>query len=102
VEIIEKRGKWCILEEDETRGIRKLHKFRTELEAKEFLGFKEPVKEHIEPIIECNDESCDQDPCECEEEAENGKKEKESSKEKTSPNKQKTVLSSKGSSKKKI
>lgn len=90
MEIYEKRGRWCLRDSSGA-----LHKFSTELEAKEFLGFKDPVKD-------CNDESCDQDPCECEEEAKNGKKEEESSKEKASPNKQKTILSSKGSSKEKV
>jgi|TARA_B100001093_G_C26820941_1_gene1011846 hypothetical protein len=90
VEIFEKRGRWCLRD-----GKGTLHKFPTELEAKEFLGFKDPVKD-------CIDEDCDGNPCECDTETEDGKKEEESGKEKASPNKQKTVLSSKGSSKKKI
>ncbi len=75
VEIFKHRERWCYYDE-----AGKLHKFSTELKAKESLGFKDPAKD-------CNDESCDQDPCECEEETKNGEKEKESGKEKASSNK---------------
>jgi len=88
--IYEKRGTWYLSVPGED-----IKTFPSEEAAKASLGFKDPAKD-------CNDESCDQDPCECEEEAKNGKKEEESGKEKASPNKQKTVLSSKGSSKKKV
>jgi hypothetical protein len=88
--IFEKRGRWCLRTD---AGV--LRKFNTENEAKEFLGFKDPVKD-------CIDEDCDGNPCECDTETENGKKEEKSGKEKASPNKQKTVLSSKGSSKKEV
>jgi len=73
--IYEKRGRWCLRDNSG-----KLYKFNTESEAKKFAGWVPPVEETL-----------------------NGSEtEEKSSKKETSPNKQKTVLSSKGSSKKKI
>ena len=46
MEIFEKRGKWCFLEVIEDQGIRKLHKFRTEEEAKIAAGWVPPVEEN--------------------------------------------------------
>lgn len=80
MEIFEKRGKWCFLEVIEEQGIRKLHKFSTEEEAKLAAGWVPPVEETL-----------------------NGsKKEKESGKEEASTDKQASVFSSKGPSKKKV
>ena len=59
MEIFEKRGKWCFLEIIEDQGIRKLHKFGTEEEAKIAAGWVSPVEECCE--------DCECDPCECEE-----------------------------------
>jgi hypothetical protein len=67
-EIYEKRGRWCLRDSSGN-----LQKFNTELEAKEFLGYKEPSDEcedcECDPC-ECEDcecEDCECDPCECEE-----------------------------------
>tara|TARA_R110000772_G_scaffold4302_2_gene15092 strand:+ start:3379 stop:3561 length:183 start_codon:yes stop_codon:yes gene_type:complete len=43
IEIYEKRGLWCLRD---AQG--QLHKFPTEQEAKDFLGFKEPTEEPTE------------------------------------------------------
>jgi len=48
MEIFEKRGKWCFLEIIEDQGIRKLHKFRTEEEAKIAAGWVPPVEEILD------------------------------------------------------
>ena len=48
MEIFEKRGKWCFLEVIEDQGIRKLHKFRTEEEAKIAAGWVPPVEEILD------------------------------------------------------
>lgn len=81
MEIFEKRGKWCFLEVIEEQGIRKLHKFSTEEEAKLAAGWVPPVEETL-----------------------NGskKEEKKSSEEEASTDKQAPVFSSKGPSKKKV
>ena len=80
MEIFEKRGKWCFLEVIEEQGIRKLHKFSTEEEAKLAAGWVPPVEETL-----------------------NGsKKEKKSSEEEASTDEQTFVFGSKGSSKKKV
>lgn len=79
MEIFEKRGKWCFLEIQEDQGIRKLHKFGTEEEAKTAAGWVPPVEEILD----------------------GSKKEEEGSKEETSTYKQAPVLSGKGSSKEK-
>tara|TARA_B110000285_G_C14875797_1_gene491427 strand:- start:118 stop:312 length:195 start_codon:yes stop_codon:yes gene_type:complete len=60
VDIYEKRGKWRY-----TDAEGKLHKFNTEEEALESLGFNDV----------CDD--CDCDPCECEEEYYDGDEEEE-------------------------
>ena len=57
MEIFEKRGKWCFIEEDESRGIRKLHKFGTEEEAKLEAGWVPPA--------DCGCWDCKCEPCEC-------------------------------------
>lgn len=80
MEIFEKRGKWCFLEVIEDQGIRKLHKFGTEEEAKIAAGWVPPVEEILD----------------------GSKEEEESSEEKTSADKQAPVLSSKGPGKKKV
>ena len=80
MEIFEKRGKWCFLEIHEDQGIRKLHKFGTEEEAKIAAGWVPPVEEILG----------------------GSKEEEESSEEKTSTDEQAPVLSSKGPSKKKV
>ena len=60
MDIYEKRGKWRY-----TDAEGKLHKFNTEEEALESLGFNDV----------CDD--CDCDPCECEEEYYDGDEEEE-------------------------
>lgn len=80
MEIFEKRGKWCFLEIHEDQGIRKLHKFGTEKEAKIAAGWVPPVEEILD----------------------GSEAEEESSEEKTSTDEQAPVLSSKGPSKKKV
>ena len=60
MDIYEKRGKWRY-----TDAEGKLHKFNTEEEALESLGFNDV----------CDD--CDCDPCECEEEYYDGEEEEE-------------------------
>ena len=57
MEIFEKRGKWCFLEIIEDQGIRKLHKFRTEEEAKIAAGWVPPA--------DCGCQDCKCEPCEC-------------------------------------
>ena len=80
MEIFEKRGKWCFLEIIEDQGIRKLHKFGTEEEAKIAAGWVPPVKESLDGSTE----------------------EEESSEEKAGTHKQTFVFESKGSGKEKI
>jgi len=80
MEIFEKRGKWCFLEVIEEQGIRKLHKFGTEEEAKLAAGWIPPVEETLDGSTE----------------------EEESSKEEAGTDEQAPVLSSKKPSKKKI
>jgi len=57
IEIFEKRGKWCYLEILEDQGIRKLHKFATEEEAKLAAGWVPPA--------DCGCWDCKCEPCEC-------------------------------------
>jgi hypothetical protein len=78
--VFEKRGKWCFLEVIEEQGIRKLHKFATEEEAKLAAGWIPPVEETLYGST----------------------KEEESSKEEAGTDEQAFVLSSKKPSKKKI
>ena len=80
MEIFEKRGKWCFLEIIEDQGIRKLHKFRTEEEAKIATGWVPPVEEILD----------------------GSKEEEESSEEEASTDEQAPVLSRKVASKKKV
>ena len=80
MEIFEKRGKWCFLEIIEDQGVRKLHKFRTEKEAKIAAGWVPPVEEILD----------------------GSKEEEESIEEEASTYKQAPVLSGKSSGKKKI
>ena len=80
MEIFEKRGKWCFLEVIEDQGIRKLHKFRTEEEAKIATGWVPPVEEILD----------------------GSKEEEESSEKEASANKQAPVFRSKSSSKKEV
>jgi len=80
MEIFEKRGKWCFLEVIEDQGIRKLHKFRTEEEAKIAAGWVPPVEEILD----------------------GSKEEEESSEEEASTDEQAPVLSRKVASKKKV
>jgi hypothetical protein len=80
MEIFEKRGKWCFLEVIEDQGIRKLHKFRTEEEAKIAAGWVPPVEEILD----------------------GSKEEEESSEEEASTDEQAPVLSRKIASKKKV
>lgn len=54
MEIFEKRGRWCFVDE-----AGKMHKFGTEEEAKIAAGWVPPVEECCE--------DCECDPCECEE-----------------------------------
>ena len=80
MEIFEKRGKWCFLEIIEDQGIRKLHKFGTEEEAKLAAGWVPPVEEILD----------------------GSKEEEESSEEEASADKQAPVFRGKGSGKKKV
>ena len=80
MEIFEKRGKWCFLEVIEDQGIRKLHKFRTEEEAKIAAGWVPPVEEILD----------------------GSKEEEESIEEEASTYKQAPVFRSKSSSKKEV
>lgn len=80
MEIFEKRGKWCFLEINEDQGIRRLHKFATEQEAKIAAGWVPPVEEILD----------------------GSKEEEESSEEEASTDEQAPVLSSKGPGKKKV
>jgi hypothetical protein len=79
MQIFEKRGKWCFLEIIEDQGIRKLHKFRTEEEAKIAAGWVPPVEEILD----------------------GSKEEEESIEEETSTDKQAPVFRDKSSGKKK-
>ena len=87
IEVYEKRGKWHVFEEDETRGIRRLLKFATEDQAKLAAGWIPPVEESLSEIETILDGS---------------EKEKKSSKEEASTDKQAPVLGSKKPSKKKV
>jgi len=87
MEIFEKRGKWCFLEIIEDQGIRKLHKFGTEEEAKLAAGWVPPVEETLPKVEEVLDGS--------------EEKEEESSEE-TRTDKQTSVRVSKSPSKKKV
>jgi hypothetical protein len=57
IEIYQKRGTWYLKEEGKD-----IKTFSSEQDAKESLGYKEPIEEEC-----CECEDCDCDPCECEE-----------------------------------